>query len=161
MQEESGETTVKKSENVYYQAQAILARRDHSEHEVRMKLAKKGFSEVQIDEAIEILCDQKLIDDEKFAAMYVTNTLRFKNVGPRWLVHKLKEKRIATELIEPAVYGVIDEDKEHALATDAASAWRRSHAKHAEDRDRLTRFLRSRGFSFEAAAQAADIDENE
>ena len=161
MQEESGETTIKKSEDAYYQAQAILSRRDHSEHEVRTKLAQKGFAAERIDDVIGKLKQLKLIDDEKFAVMYVTNTLRFKNVGPRWLVHKLKEKRIAPDFIEPAVYGVMDEAKEEEFARAAAAAWRRSHSDKTGDRERLTRFLLSRGFSFEVAAHATDIESSE
>ncbi len=158
MQGESEETTVKKSEDAFYQAQAILARRDHSEHEVRTKLTRKGFASERIDDVIGKLKRLKLIDDEKFAAMYVANTLRLKNVGPRWLVHKLKEKRIAPDFIEPAVYSVVDEVKEEELARAAAEAWRRSHPARDGDRDRLTRFLLSRGFSFEVAAHALDIE---
>ena len=142
--------------NPIYQAQAILARRDHSEHEVRTKLAKKGFLPEQIDEGVTWLKDRKLLDDEAFARRYVESTLRLKQVGPAWLILKLKEKRIAEEMIEPAVFGVLDPAKEEELAREAATRWRKSHSRKPSEvgddyayRNRLQRFLVSRGFSFD------------
>lgn len=145
-----------KRQDPVYQAQDILARRDHSEYEVRVKLGRKGFSPQQIDDTITKLTQAKLLDDEKFAIKFVANTLQFKKVGPRWLIHKLQEKRVATEIIEPAVYQFFDDTKEERLATEAAEAWCKSHARYARDPERLTRFLISRGFSYEAATKAID-----
>ena len=143
-------------ENPIYQAQAILARRDHSEYEVRAKLAKKGFLPEQIDEGVNWLKSRKLLDDEAFAKRYVESTLRLKQVGPAWLILKLKEKHIAEHMIEPAVFGVLDPAKEEALAREAANRWRTSHKRKPAEvddeyryRNRLQRFLVSRGFSFD------------
>ena len=146
-----------------YQAQAILARRDHSEYEVRTKLAKKGFLPEQIDEGINWLKQKQLLDDEAFAKRYVESTLRVKQVGPAWLIVKLKEKHIAEHMIEPAVFGVLDPAKEEELAWQAATRWRKSHPrKPAEVGDdfaynnRLQRFLVSRGFSFDVVQAVLD-----
>ena len=136
----------------WYQAQEILSHRDHSAHELRVKLQRRGFKAADIDEVMNKLTRLHLIDDEKFAALVVAETLRFKPVGPRWLINKLQQKGIAHEFIEPAVYDVIDDAKEIELARAAADSWRRSHPRHATDQQRVIRFLVSRGFSYEAAA---------
>jgi len=150
------EATIKRKENPIYQAQAVLSRRDHSESEVRTKLAKKGFEEQQIDEGIEYLKENRLLDDERFARMYIENALRFKLVGPRLLSMQLKQKGIADQYIEPAILDVLDQDKEEEIARAAAEKWQRSHTKHSGDRNRLQRFLLTRGFSFDAIQNAID-----
>ncbi|MCH8748258.1 regulatory protein RecX [Patescibacteria group bacterium] len=136
-----------KRQDPIYQAQEILSRRDHSEREVRIKLAKKGFSADQVDEAITWLYQRKLLDDAKFAQLYVTNTLRFKAVGPRWLINQLQQKGIAVEQIEPAIFEALDDAAELKLAHQAARQWQKTHQKYQHDRTRLARHLYSRGFS--------------
>lgn len=147
-----------KRENVFYQAQDILSRRDHSEHEVRQKLFKKGFSVEDIDEAITQLKERKYLDDARFAEAFVRNALMMRPVGPRWLILKLQEKRIATELIEPAVYGQLDSDKEEQLAQEAAEKWARTKktADPEKNRQRLLRHLISRGFDYEISQNALE-----
>jgi SOS response regulatory protein OraA/RecX len=61
--------SISKRKNPYYQALVILERRDHSEWEVRTKLARKGFSAVEIDSTIEKLIKVNFIDDERFARL--------------------------------------------------------------------------------------------
>jgi regulatory protein len=145
-----------KRDNIKYQAQGILAHREHSEWEVRTKLNRKGFSAEGVDEVIVWLKQEKLLDDERFAETYVEGVLRSKTVGPRWLVHKLQQKRVAHEIIEPAVYSVINDQREKALAREAATRWRiRQQMKNFDERarQRLMRFLVSRGFSVEVVQE--------
>ena len=49
--------------NVFYQAQAILSRRDHAEAEMRQKLNNKGFSGEEVQEAVDWLYEKKLLND--------------------------------------------------------------------------------------------------
>ena len=142
--------------NPIYQAQDILARRDHSEYEVRTKMARKGFEPQQIDEAVAWLKENKLLNDELFAQKFVRHTLLMKPVGPRYLIQKLQQKRVAAEAIEPAVYEEITDEREEELVQAAAEQWKRSHQRHADDRNRLQRFLISRGFSFEVVQGVLD-----
>lgn len=138
----------------HYVAQDILSRRDNSTAEVEGKLRAKGFSPQQIDETITWLISRKLLNDEKFAARYVENTLAIKAVGPHWLTHKLKEKRIASHIIEKVVTAVFSDGQESELALRASAAWRRQHPTKAGNREALTRFLLARGFSYEVIKSA-------
>jgi regulatory protein len=140
--------TQSKRTDPYYQAQDILSRRDHSAHEVRGKLLKKGFSPEQVTTVLQWLHDKKLVNDKQFAQRYIDSILRGKAVGRRWLKHKLKEKGVASDIIEHALAAAFEGDREQELAAAAADTWRRSHPRHATDRARLTRHLLSRGFSF-------------
>ena len=144
-----------KRTNPYYVAQDILSRRDHSEFELRTKMRRKRFSLSQIDDAVAKLKKLNLINDQKFAAMFVANTLLFKPVGPKYLSYKLKQKGITSSLIGTALAEAFPPGREAELARQAATVWRRTHYPKNTDRieikkheQRLTRLLATRGFSF-------------
>lgn len=141
----------------YYVAQDILSRRDNSVHEMQTKLKSKGFSSEQITKVIEWLANKKLLNDELFAQRYITSTIRGKAVGPRWLSYKLKQRGISEQIIEETLTELVTPDVEKELVQRAAASWRRlsrhrhsQHPKHTDDKQRLQRFLTSRGFSSEA-----------
>ena len=130
-----------------YQAQAILSRRDHSIFEVQTKMRRKGFTAAQIRSAITKLKKLRLLDDHAFARKYVKETLHFKAVGPRWLVRGLKQKGIGESIIKEALAKNLTPAREQELINQAAAKWRRLHPQYSSDRQRLTRFLISRGFT--------------
>lgn len=139
-----------KRSNPYYAAQDILSRRDHSEVELRRKMGAKRFTEQQITEVVVWLKQQKLLNDRVFARNYAESIVRVKAVGPRWLYSKLQQKGVSSDITKEIVSEVFATYNERELAAQAADRWRASHPKLAEDRQRLQRFLLSRGFSFEA-----------
>ena len=129
----------------YYQAQAILSRRDHTEAEVRFKLRKKGFSTAQVQEVMNWLKEKKFINDETFATKYVENTLRFKAVGRRWLRFKLQQKGLSEENITQALaqYSPAEEEIQRQ---QAITRWQENHSNDGKP-EALARFLASRGFA--------------
>lgn len=135
----------KKRSNPYYQAQAILSRRDHAEAEVRFKMRKKGFSSAEVDEVIAWLKDKKFLNDELFAHKYVESTIRFKAVGKRWLRFKLQQKGLSTDHIEKALESYSAEQEEEQRS-HAIIRWKERHGDDA-DSQTLARFLASRGFA--------------
>lgn len=140
----------KKRQDVFYQAQAILSRRDHSVFEVKSKLSRKGFTEEEVAKAVAFLQEQNLLDDTRFARAYAESILASKPVGPRYLRAKLKQKGVEESVIHEVV-GEMGE-REHELARQAAEKWKRIHPKYAGDKRRLYRFLVSRGFTSPAGA---------
>lgn len=138
-----------KRDNPYYQAEAILSRRDHSVKELKQKLKRKGFSAEQINTVTAWLIQRKLLNDEQMARRYVEWTLQSKAVGPRWLQFKLRERGINGSIIEKIVSEVAGKYPEEETAERAMDTWRRVHPQKANDRERLMRFLASRGFSQE------------
>lgn len=142
--------TIQKKDNPIYQAQAILALRDHAEAEVRQKLKRKGFSVAQIEEAVRWLHEQKLLNDAVFAERYARSLISAKPVGPRWVWAKLKQKGVAENYIEAASAAVFAEHPEESLAKQATASWRRLHPNAQNERERLYRHLASRGFSPDA-----------
>jgi SOS response regulatory protein OraA/RecX len=155
-----------KRKNPYYQAQAILSHREHSVFEVRQKMKRKGFAASEISQVLRRLEAQGMLNDRAFAELLIRNTLRFKAVGPRWLKAKLAQKRIAPALVDEAIRQTFKPGVEEELARRAAARWLRAHLHSArpnsgeqarplpsaqtmqpKNRQRLLRFLASRGFS--------------
>lgn len=130
-----------------YQAQDILSRRDHAEFEVRQKLKRKGFTPAQVEEAVAWLYTHRLLDDRAFARRFVESTLLMKPVGPRYLQFKLKQKGVASSIIDEAISAALAERSEAEILQEAIEKWRRSHPRYQHDRERLTRYLVARGFS--------------
>lgn len=133
-----------------YQAQAIISRRDHSVFEVETKMRHRGFTAAQIHSAIAKLKKLRLLDDRAFAHKYVKETLHFKAVGPRWLVRGLRRKGIGESIIKEALAKNLTPAREQELIIKATAKWQRLHPQYSTDRQRLTRFLLSRGFSYAA-----------
>ncbi|MGH9857881.1 MAG: regulatory protein RecX [Acidobacteriota bacterium] len=138
-----------KRQDIFYQAQDILSRRDHAEAEVRQKLRRKGFGGRDIEQAIHWLKQKHLLNDADFAQRYVENVLQIKAVGPRWLLFKLRQKGVNSHLAEEAVRTAMSSTDEGRLVEAAAITWKRQHGSRSHDRQRLARFLLARGFSSE------------
>jgi len=130
-----------------YQAQAILAVRDHSIAEMTRKLQRKGFTPTDITTALNWLKANKLINDEHFARHYIESITAAKPVGPYWLKNKLRQKGVSTEIIAAALAEIYSKDRERDLAARAANQWRVAHRTTSTDPQSLYRFLVSRGFS--------------
>lgn len=143
-----------KRQDPVYQAMNILASRDHARAEVITKLKHKGFSEEEVAKAIDYLQEKKLLDDTRFAKAYADSMLRTKPVGPRYISAKLKQKGVGETIARQTVRELFSEGRgrEAFLAQQAAEQWKKSHPKHAGDKQRLYRFLASRGFTSDAIA---------
>lgn len=143
----------------FYQAQAILSRRDHSTTEVKTKLRRKGFPTAVINSTIARLQQLGLLDDERFAAAFTDAALRRSPVGPRWLEYRLRQKGIAPSAISRLLDATYSRGQELELARRAAATWRRSHPTNAGDNARLYRFLISRGFTADTISAIITPDE--
>lgn len=124
----------------------ILARRDHSTYEIRAKLKKKIFDPTLIDETISWLIEKRLLNDADFAQKKAESIMRTKLVGPMYVKNKLREARIAGDIIDDVVEHVADSGEWQGRAKKAVIQWQKIHPKHKDDTVRQARFLASRGF---------------
>lgn len=136
-----------------YQAQAILAVRDHSVAEITLKLKKKGFAHPDITSTLAWLEQRKLINDSRFAERYIESIIHTKPVGPMWLKAKLRQKGIAPDIISVTLAGHYSSDRERELVQKAATAFTR----RSPDPAKLFRFLLTRGFSSDVIKEQQQI----
>ena len=77
----------------------LLARREHSEFELRQKLSIREFEEADIDLAIERLLEKDYLSDSRFA----TSTCRYRvnrGYGWRYIANELKQKGVCSIIIQ-------------------------------------------------------------
>ncbi|HPV15373.1 MAG TPA: RecX family transcriptional regulator [Candidatus Cloacimonadota bacterium] len=77
-----------------------LAKAEHSEHQSRELLKKRGFDKAIIDELIDYCKEKKFIDDARYSEIYIRSWLK-RGIGLKLLRSKLREQRIAQSIWEP------------------------------------------------------------
>jgi regulatory protein len=130
--------------DAYRQALGLLVRREHSQHELRRKLAARGADVEQARAALDVLARQGYQDDARFAEMLVRTRLGG-GYGPMHIRAELGTHGIASDLIASTLAEA--EPDWTALAREALR--RRYGQRPVRDRaDTLKRghFLQRRGF---------------
>jgi len=136
----------------YETALRIILLRPHVEQELIDKLRKKEFGTEEIDETLIQLRAQKYINDTKLAADFVRHHLEYKPMGKRGIRQRMLIRRFKPADIEQALRSVTPEDELAAcqrLLESRASRPSIIALPPAERRDKLARFLLSRGFDSE------------
>jgi regulatory protein len=136
---------------VLNKAYSLLSRRDHSRKQLFDKLRQRGYSQEIIDEVISELQAAGYLDDTAFACRFAGARLKALPMGKKRLVSELVQKGIDTETAEQAVgeaYSAFDElDVARGVAQKRVSCYRDETV--AKRRQKLTGFLRQRGFDWE------------
>lgn len=109
-------------EKAYQRAVLLLGYRPRSEKELVDRLKKAEFSSEAIDSTINILSEQKLVDDRQFAQSWVENRNDFRPRSKRALRYELMNKGIDCEIIEETLEEAVDDE---ILATKAAEKYLR------------------------------------
>ena len=88
---------------VYNKALDLVSRREHSRHELMQKLNKRFPETIPIiEEALEKLILNNILDDERFAEMYLNSRAR-KGFGPKKIEMELYSKKVDSLLIGNAI----------------------------------------------------------
>lgn len=86
----------------YARAIKLLARREHSRQELRLKLTKAGFDEIAIDNTLQKLFDKGFQSDQRFAELFVEQRFN-KGYGERDILARLGQRGIERELAGSAL----------------------------------------------------------
>ena len=131
--------------NPYQAALGLLARREHSAHELRRKLLDKGHPPAEVATVVSDLVRDKLLSDERFTEMYV-HVRTSKGYGPLHIGAALRERGVSKELIAQFVDG---NDVAWRKRAAEARLKRFGHTLPANfaERARQARFLGARGFT--------------
>jgi regulatory protein len=127
-------------------AMNLLARREHSRLELKLKLQKRDFSDDEIKTCLDKLEADGLLDEARFVEAFTRLRVR-RGSGSIKIRHELKARGIMDEMIETALL-------------DYQSQWlglaQREQVKRFgslpadfKERARQARFLQNRGFDFE------------
>lgn len=132
----------------------LLTFRPRSEVELRQRLARKGYEEPVVEQAVQRLRELGYVDDEQFARFWVQNRDQFKPMGSRRLRSELLQKGLARDTAEQAIEARPQSDEE-ALAFSAARARLRSYAgdEYPVFQRRLGGYLARQGFDYGTSAR--------
>lgn len=134
-------------------ALALLGYRERSVAELRRLLLADGYRAATVEATVGRLSDLQLVDDSRFAAMWVRSR-RASGYGPSRIRRELREKGVSDDVIADAnaAYDSCEDAVDDVAAARAVlGSARPTDRKH---RERLIRKLVTRGFSFGVAVEA-------
>jgi regulatory protein len=122
----------------------LLARREHSEAEIRQKLQQREFSSSEIDEAIVGLQKGDWLSDERFAEVYIRSR-RLKGFGPVRIAVELRERGV-DEAIASRHLLANDEIWVQTMRAEYQRKYRGTAYEDYPEKAKRMRFLQYRGF---------------
>lgn len=146
---------------------AYINRRERTVAEVRSQLERKGVSEGDADAAVELLVEQHLLDDERFAQLFISDKRELEQWGAERIRRGLSARGIDRELAEQALAAdpdAIDHDSRGGELARALELLRRRFPdppRERRDRDRALGMLLRKGYEHELAIDALDAHARE
>lgn len=138
-------------------ANSFLAHRPRTAAEVRQRFKKAGYADDIIAAALERLTAQGLLDDRRFAEMWVENRSNFSPRSARALEAELRRKGVDRDTVDATLAESLPSD-ETAAAIEAGRRRLRAFSSLDEDtfRKRMAGFLARRGFGYDAVGPAIE-----
>jgi regulatory protein len=132
----------------YLDGLKMLARRELSESQIRQRLARKGHSESDIDEAVERLRGERAIDDARVAEAIARTETSIRRRGKLRVRMQIQRAGIDKDLAKRAVDEVFSGIDDEELIEAALRKRLRHRDTIADDREfqRLYRYLIGQGF---------------
>ncbi len=133
----------------------LLARREYSRTELEGRLAAKGHEKSAIAECLDVLAEQGLQSDARFAESFLRSRIQ-RGQGPLKIHQELARRGIERELVRSAFseqegQGGVDW---FALACEALARRFSGPGDTPRERARRERFLAGRGFDFDQVRHA-------
>lgn len=134
----------------------MLARREVSEAQVRQRLARRGYDERGVEEAVNRLREERAIDDRRVAGAIARTETNVRGRGRSRVRRQIEAAGIAPALAAQAIDEVFAEIDGEALLTAALDRRLRGRTTIADDREyqRLFRYLLTQGFDADRIAAA-------
>ncbi len=136
---------------------ALCARAEHSSGEMLEKMRRWQLSEDVRERVLDRLIDEKFVDDERFARLFVREKIRFDRWGRRKIEQALYQKGVASD-ISRRVLDEVDDEAYVAELKKLIAAKRRSVQAESdyEMRAKLTKYALGRGFGYNVIRQCID-----
>lgn len=138
----------------YDRAVAFLSYRPRSIAEVRQNLVEKKIDDAVIEAVIARLREQGYVDDAAFARFWINNRQEFKPSGVRALRFELRQKGIASEIIDEALAEIDVAEAAYRAAKDKARRLRGNDKR--TFRQKVGSLLARRGFDYDTARTVTD-----
>lgn len=141
----SSEEQKKEFSSALHRAVGLLARREHSAEELKVKLNQKGFDSMAIEQVIVRLQSENLQSDDRYAEAFVNERKR-RGHGPVKIQYELKNKGVSIKLIEAYV-----DPQSYEWTEIAQLQYQKKYVKEEVNNynewTKRARFLQGRGFT--------------
>jgi regulatory protein len=140
------------SENLLFntalnRAMALCAGREICSYDINRKLIFRGLKDDEASKILNILIQDKFIDDERYALAFVKDKFRNNKWGRIKIGSALKMKRIPEEMIRNAMESINDEEYNNLLKSILAKQKKTIKAKNQFDlKGKLLRHCLAKGF---------------
>ena len=133
----------------YVDALHLLGRRELSVQQLRERLLDREHARQDVDRAIDLLLENKALDDARVAGAYVRTALKIKGRGRLRIQRELQMMGIAKDVAAEALAAAFGEVDERTLIAKALQKKLRNNQKIATPADyaRVFQFLMRQGFS--------------
>ena len=130
---------------IYNKGLDLVSRREHSRHELMQKLNQR-FPETMtiIEEAIDKLSINNILDDERFAEMYLNSRAR-KGFGPKKIEMELYSKKVDSAFVNSAIEAY--ENWNENAANELQKKFKGNKPIDYQSKMKQKQFLYNRGFS--------------
>ena len=139
-------------------AAALCSRSEQAPGDISSKLVTWGLSAQEADEVVARLTEQGFLNEERYARAFVNDRFSFNGWGKVKIVHQLRSKGVAAQVIQEAL-AVIDEERYRERLVELLRAkWRT--VKGREPRlawAAMMRFAVSRGFESSIAGECVKL----
>jgi regulatory protein len=135
-------------DSAYIAALKMLGRRELSEHQLRQRLARRGYEDEATDAAVERLKGDRSLDDERAARAMAHAETSLKKRGRMRVKRRLEAAGIAPAVAARAIQEVFEAIDADALMAAALHKRLRGREQIADEREfqRLYRYLIGQGF---------------
>lgn len=141
-------------ENAIVRLETLCARAEHCTFEIMTKLRGWGITGSAAEKIVNHLIDNRFVDDLRFAQSFVRDRYRFSGYGRRKIALALMAKRLPRETIDSAMEEIDEEiyfgNLQHIVERKAAALDLSCY----EDRNKLYRYVISRGYESSLASRA-------
>ncbi len=134
-------------------AQRYCATAEHCAADVRQLLQRIGATDRQIDEVIGILKEQNYLNEARYCHAFVHDKVAFQGWGRMKIIMGLRAKHLPDAAINEAMAD-IDE------SLYAANIRKLTAAKRGQDKQKITRFMLQRGYTFDDLRRYAKYENN-
>jgi len=138
----------------------LIARAEQCEAGLSRKLEKRGHSAACVKAVIERLCSLQLLDDARFARLWIESRLSLPR-SPRRLLIALCSRGISREDAEAALKNILDDEAEFSLLLRFTKKIARKKKKIDESDNRPFKYLlKNEGFSRTAIQRFFEHSQN-
>lgn len=133
----------------YVDALLLLGRRELSVQQLRDRLLEREHTREDVERAVDLLLENKALDDARVAGAYVRTAIAIKGRGRLRIQRELQMMGIAKEIAAAALAEAFGETDERAMIVKALGKKLRGNQKIATPAEyaRLFQYLMRQGFS--------------